>query len=170
MIGLFHFVSSSSRRSTASYYHLLITTAGDPHQAGRERQEGCCEDRGGALHVTCSTPPVLALKQVELRERDGASRDDVLFSNPRTGKPYSKNVLNSRLKSLIDRVASRWIGDTRLPGKPSDFFSAVSFRKAVLTRLKEGPRPTAQILDGKTLCEVCLSRKCPRAKWAKHDA
>lgn len=85
------------------------------------------------------------LKQVELRERDGASRDDVLFSNPRTGKPYSKNVLNSRLKSLIDRVASRWIGDTRLPGKPSDFFSAVSFRKAVLTRLKEGGLSPTQI-------------------------
>jgi hypothetical protein len=75
--------------------------------------------------------------QVLMRRSQGAGDDDVLFANPRTGRPYSRNVFTTRLKRLIDRVASRRVGGRRLPNPPSTYFSGVSFRKSVLTRLME---------------------------------
>ena len=57
-------------------------------------------------------------RQMAIRKADGASKEDVLFANPRTGKPYSRNVFTTRLKSLVDKSAAWTVGDTYI-GRPS---------------------------------------------------
>ena len=55
----------------------------------------------------------------------------------------SRNVFTSRLKQRIDMVCSRWIGNTRLKRPPSSYMAGISFRKAVLQKLKDaGLQPT----------------------------
>ena len=93
---------------------------------------------------TAATCAVKSLwRQVKRREREGATRDDVLFWNPRIRKPYSRNVFTTRLKQRVNMVASTTIGGRQLPGQPSDYIAGISFRKAVLQKLKDaGMQPT----------------------------
>jgi len=83
-------------------------------------------------------------RQMAIRKAEGASKEDVLFANPRTGKPYSRNVFTTRLKSLVDKSAAWTVGDTYI-GRPSKYFSGISFRKAVLQRLKDAGLAPTQI-------------------------
>ena len=76
-------------------------------------------------------------RQVRRREREGATGGDVLFANPRIRKPYSRNVFTTRLKQRIDAVASSQIGDVKLRHRPSTYIAGISFRKAVLQKLKD---------------------------------
>jgi hypothetical protein len=53
--------------------------------------------------------------QCLLWKSDGASRNDVMFANPRTRKRYSRNVFTTRVKWLIGKVASRRVGGRLMP-------------------------------------------------------
>ena len=91
--------------------------------------------------VTCAVKSLW--RQVRRRERQGAHGNGVLFWNPHNKRPYSRNVFTSRLKSRIDRVAKPTLGGRRLKEKPSAHISGVSFRKAVIQKLKDmGMQPT----------------------------
>jgi hypothetical protein len=93
-------------------------------------------------------------RQVRRRKRAGAKGNDVLFWNARSNRPYSRNVFTTRFKGRIDKVASRRIGNTKLKGKPSAYISGISFRKAVLQKLKDmgmSPSQVATYATHKTL-------------------
>jgi hypothetical protein len=82
-------------------------------------------------------------RQVCRRREQGASKNEVLFVNLNNNKPMSRNVFTTRLKKRVDMVCSRRIGNTRLKRPPSSYIAGISFRKAVLQKLKDaGLQPT----------------------------
>jgi len=95
------------------------------------------------LSKTCAVKSLWS--QVRRRERQGATGRDVLFFNVRNKRPYSRNVFTTRLKSRVDAVAAKSIGKHNRQIKPSSYISGVSFRKAVMQKLKDGGHQPTQI-------------------------
>ena len=105
---------------------------------------------------------------ISQRRAAGAKPGDVVFTNPRNRRPYSRNVLSDHLKVYVDAVASRIVLGRRLPRLPSTYISGISFRRGALTRLANaGVQPTLiarfahhQSIEAQLayVCEVFVTR------------